>query len=92
MPRTPKSAFISIMNKIRKANRASYEILANKMKQWSTFTETVDEGEDDTDLGEESPPLPVLQLEVAGTVPLYDLHCSQLLLAFAERSENTIIQ
>lgn len=35
-------------------------------------------------LGEESPPLPVLEFEVTGTVPLNDLHGAQLLLAFTE--------
>lgn len=40
-------------------------------------------------LGEESPPLPVLEFEVAGTVPLDDLHGAQLLLAFAESPKIT---
>lgn len=35
-------------------------------------------------LGEESPPLPVLEFEVTGTVPLNDLHGAQLLLTFTE--------
>lgn len=37
-------------------------------------------------LGEQPPPLPVLQLEVTSTVPLDDLHGRQLLLTFTKRS------
>lgn len=40
-------------------------------------------------LGEEPPPLPVLQFEVTGAVPLDDFHGAQLLLTFAESPENT---
>lgn len=41
------------------------------------------------DLSEKPPPLPVLELEVAGAVPLDDLHSGELLLTFAESPENT---
>ena len=40
-------------------------------------------------LGEEPPPLPVLEFEVTGAVPLNDLHGAQLLLTFTESPENT---
>lgn len=40
-------------------------------------------------LGEESPPLPVLEFEVTGTVPLNDLHGAQLLLTFTESPKKT---
>lgn len=40
-------------------------------------------------LGEEPPPLPVLEFEVTGAVPLDDLHGSELLLTFTERPEGT---
>lgn len=36
------------------------------------------------DLGKEPPPLPVLEFEVTGAVPLNDLHGAQLLLTFTE--------
>lgn len=39
------------------------------------------------DLGKEPPPLPVLEFEVAGTVPLNDFHGAQLLLTFTESPE-----
>ena len=45
--------------------------------------------ETEVHLGEEPPPLPVLEFEVTGAVPLDDLHGGQLLLTFTERSENT---
>lgn len=35
-------------------------------------------------LGEESPPLPVPELKISSTVPLDDLHCSQLLLSLGK--------
>lgn len=35
-------------------------------------------------LGEEPPPLPVLEFEVTGAVPLNDFHGAQLLLTFTE--------
>lgn len=40
------------------------------------------------DLGKEPPPLPVLEFEVAGTVPLNDFHGAQLLLTFTEGPED----
>lgn len=44
---------------------------------------------DASHLGEESPPLPVLEFEVTGTVPLNDLHGAQLLLTFTESPKKT---
>lgn len=38
-------------------------------------------------LGEEPPPLPVLEFEVTGAVPLDDFHGGQLLLTFTESPE-----
>lgn len=35
-------------------------------------------------LGEEPPPLPVPELKISSTVPLDDLHCSQLLLSLGK--------
>lgn len=40
--------------------------------------------EADVYLGEESPPLPVPELKISSTVPLDDLHCSQLLLSLGK--------